>query len=306
MAEKRESLLYPEFKWGDWILKKYLGSKDGFESWQAMHISTGEIKDLDFDFTKVSPAFMEQAKSTPIEQLVIERTPKGQFEAQQSLDQWQLIKPLGNGVNAEVWLATDGKQDVALKIFIGKHPIKYEKFCNEITILNYLAGSHLGPSVIESNTTEDFNVDKTYWLAMKPVKLLIDELQQSNQLIRLVKSLIEYASITKELAEKKIFYTDLKLEHLAECDGHVMLIDYDGAKLNFAEDFVDGQLKPNQNHFIITQLLRRVEDFLHQQSYEYTNFLGWLDSAKKLYSLDDFISLLRCWQDQRQADPILP
>jgi len=161
-----------------------------------------------------------------------------------SIGRWKLIDRLGRGGNAEVWRATDGNAEVALKVLnqrkVNSEP--YRRFRQEIEALEQIGEDiHIVP-LLESNLPDVPSKNCPAWLAM-PIGCPLDRALAQTSLVGIVASVVEIASTLASLHESlQIHHRDIKPSNLYLLDGHPAISDFGLVDLPSAEPItLDGR-----------------------------------------------------------------
>ena len=151
----------------------------------------------------------------------------------ESIGNWELLDFLGKGGNAEVWCATDGESEVALKILnqLRTDSEPYQRFRQEIETLSQL-GDH--PSImplIDADLPETPSRVCPAWLAMPIAVPLAESLSQSG-LREVVASVAGIAITLADLHERHhIHHRDIKPSNLYLHEGRPTISDFGLADL---------------------------------------------------------------------------
>ena len=156
----------------------------------------------------------------------------------QSIGQWRLIDPLGQGGNAEVWRATDGHETVALKILNQRrgNSEPYRRFRQEIEALEQIGTQPGIMPLLCSNLPEQPSTDQPAWLAMPIGVPLADSLSLVG-LRDVVSAVAQISSTLAELHERNhIHHRDIKPSNLYMLDEQPVISDFGLVDLPEAAD----------------------------------------------------------------------
>ena len=159
---------------------------------------------------------------------------------------WELIELLGQGGNAEVWRATDGDSEVALKILnqsrVDSEP--YQRFRQEIQALQQI-GSH--PSILpllDAHLPEGRSRGSLAWLAM-PIAMPLREALKESTLREVVVAVTVIARTLAELGEQfDIHHRDIKPSNLYLLEDRPALSDFGVADIPEADDLTVASKPP--------------------------------------------------------------
>jgi serine/threonine protein kinase len=143
------------------------------------------------------------------------------------LGQWRIIKRLGSGGNADVYRATDGSQEVALKVLMNKKPESepYARFRNEISVVRRFAGDEGVLPIIDASLPERPNKNDPAWIAMPVAKRIRDELSEAD-LRKIVMSVAEISRTLARVAAEGIAHRDVKPDNLYHYEGRPVVSDF--------------------------------------------------------------------------------
>ena len=81
---------------------------------------------------------------------------------------WELVDQLGEGGNAEVWRASDGEADVALKILHQRRADSepYQRFRQEVQVLRQIGSHPCIVPLLDAELPEAPSKARPAWLAM--------------------------------------------------------------------------------------------------------------------------------------------
>ena len=151
---------------------------------------------------------------------------------------WELVDPLGEGGNAEVWRGSDGETDVALKI-LHRHKTNtepYQRFRQEIQALRQIGSHACIMPLLDADLPEIPSRAHPAWLAMPIAMPLVESLSQS-KLRDVVAAVAEIAKTLADLHERlQLHHRDIKPSNLYLLDGHPVISDFGLADLPEADD----------------------------------------------------------------------
>lgn len=153
----------------------------------------------------------------------------------QIVDGWHLIEPLGEGGNADVWLAEKpASPAVALKILRQTRPASepYRRFRSEMEVLRRL-GTHPGVlPLLEASLPERPTSTSPAWLAMPravPIRVALGADAPLHSVVEAIASIA--STLDKLAADHSLLHRDIKPENLYRlgiqwCIGDFGLVDY--------------------------------------------------------------------------------
>jgi serine/threonine protein kinase len=132
-----------------------------------------------------------------------------------NIGRWELFEHLGSGGNADVWLASDGTNEVALKVLKTKREIseQYARFRNEIEVLKRLSGDPGVLPILESSLPGNPTKANPAWLAM-PQATPFREALGGADLRGRVEAITSVAEVLVRAAAQGIAHRDVKPENL--------------------------------------------------------------------------------------------
>ena len=151
---------------------------------------------------------------------------------------WEIINLLGEGGNAEVWRASDGEAEVALKI-LHQHRMDsepYQRFRQEIQTLQEIGSHPCVVPLLDAELPETPSRARPAWLAMPIARPLAESLSQS-ALREVVASVAEIANTLADLHEHlQLHHRDIKPSNLYLLDGRPAISDFGLADLPSADE----------------------------------------------------------------------
>ena len=176
---------------------------------------------------------INQCTASAVEESPMLRHSKGEM-----VGKWVLVDSLGEGGNAEVWRASDGDADVALKI-LHTHKIDsepYQRFRQEIQALRQIGSHPCIMPLLDADLPEAPAKAHPAWLAMPIAMPLAESLSQS-ALPVLVAVVAEIADTLANLHEHlQLHHRDIKPSNLYLLDGSPVISDFGLADLPEADD----------------------------------------------------------------------
>lgn len=141
--------------------------------------------------------------------------------------QWSITKLLGRGGNAEVFVATDGEREVALKVLKTRRPEseQYARFRHEIELLQRHGGDEGVLPIIEAHLPEAPTKNDRAWIAMPVAQLMREALADAS--MDVTGSAIAAVSQTlARLAVHGVAHRDLKPDNLYQHEGKWVVGDF--------------------------------------------------------------------------------
>ena len=151
---------------------------------------------------------------------------------------WKLVETLGKGGNAEVWRATRGNEEVALKILNQRQTESepYQRFRQEIETLRQIGDHPNIMPLLDARLPEAPSKARPAWLAMPVAAPLSESVSQSG--LREVVTAV--AVITNALAHlhehHQVHHRDIKPLNLYLHDGRPTISDFGLADLPESDD----------------------------------------------------------------------
>ena len=144
-----------------------------------------------------------------------------------TIDRWTLLDQLGAGGNADVWRATDGDREVALKVLKTRRPDseQYARFRNEVGVLQALRDEQGILPILEASLPDQPSRDRLAWIAMPLARLIRPALEDAT-LSQVVSAIRDIADTLARVAERGIAHRDLKPENLYQYDGRWVVGDF--------------------------------------------------------------------------------
>ena len=158
--------------------------------------------------------------------------------------EWELIRLLGKGGNAEVWRATRGEEIVALKILnqtrADSEP--YQRFRQEIQALRRIGAHPCIMPILDVDLPNSPTKVHPAWLGM-PIATPLAPALSNSSLREVVAAVAEIANTLTYLHEQfHIHHRDIKPSNLYLLNGHPTISDFGLADIPDSEDFtVAGQ-----------------------------------------------------------------
>lgn len=181
----------------------------------------------------------------------------GRFRTGLQVGRWTLQEQLGEGGNAEVWLANDGRSEVALKVLKNRNTKSepYERFRREVLALRQI-GEH--PNVLpllEGYLPEHLTNTEHAWLAM-PVAEPLRAAMVGSALSQIVRSVSTIASTLADLqARFGIHHRDIKPSNLYVLNAEPAVGDFGLVDLPSPSDLTDDRRPVGPTHFIPYEML---------------------------------------------------
>lgn len=141
---------------------------------------------------------------------------------------WTLMHLLDRGGNSEVWRATRGAEQVALKIPFVKNPDAepYKRFQSEVQILLSIGNQKGILPLLESEVPSRPSRAQPAWLATPVATPIREALGEAPTIDEVVEALAEIADTLSVLAEKDIYHRDLKPGNLFHFEGDWVVGDF--------------------------------------------------------------------------------
>jgi serine/threonine-protein kinase len=141
-----------------------------------------------------------------------------------TLGKWTLVKRIGRGGNGQVWRAHDEKgSTVALKILIKTKSIAYQRFLDEIKVMQTCGVKNVVP-VLDSYLPDWPTGDRS-WYAMPEGVPLMDYVEEMN-IAEVVEQFVHIANALVELHDQKITHRDIKPANIIVIDRRACLGDF--------------------------------------------------------------------------------
>ena len=151
---------------------------------------------------------------------------------------WELVDQLGQGGNAEVWRASDGAVDVALKILHQRRADSepYQRFRQEIQALRQIDSHPCIVPLLDAELPEAPSRARPAWLAI-PIAIPLAESLSQSALLEVVASVAEIANTLADLHERlQLHHRDIKPSNLYLLDGRPAISDFGLADLPAADE----------------------------------------------------------------------
>ena len=160
------------------------------------------------------------------------------------IGRWKLVDLLGQGGNSEVWRATDGEKDVAMKVLNQRRTNSepYRRFRQEIEALKQIGEDiHIVP-LLESNLPDVPSKNDPAWLVM-PIGFPLGQVLEHAPLREVVTAAAEIANTLARLHERfQIHHRDIKPSNLYLLKGRPAISDFGLVDLPDAEELtIDGR-----------------------------------------------------------------
>ncbi|MCY4578845.1 MAG: serine/threonine-protein kinase [Chloroflexi bacterium] len=142
--------------------------------------------------------------------------PRRNHRQGENIGRWTLIDFLGSGGNAEVWRASDGSDEVALKILhrTQQNSEPYQRFRQEIMALEMIGDRPDVVPLIAKHLPDSPSDNGPAWLAM-PICVRLDEALEEATLREVVDAVSDIAESLADLHESyNIHHRDLKPANL--------------------------------------------------------------------------------------------
>lgn len=170
---------------------------------------------------------------------------------------WTLVNLLGSGGNAEVWRATDGGQEIALKILNQRNATSepYQRFRQEVEALQRIGPRLDVVPLVDFNLPEVLPRGDHAWLAM-PIADRLDLALSQADLREVVSSVAKIADTLADLRERHdIYHRDLKPSNLYLLDGHPALSDFGLVALPDANDLTVAGRSLGPRYFLADEMI---------------------------------------------------
>ena len=170
---------------------------------------------------------------------------------------WELVDPLGEGGNAEVWRSSDGEADVALKILHGSKTDSepYQRFRQEIQALRQIGSHPCIMPLLDTDLPEAPSRARPAWLAMPIAIPLTDSLSQS-ALSEIVTAVAGIANTLADLHERlHLHHRDIKPSNLYLLDGRPVISDFGLADLPEADDLTIAGRPLGPRYFLAYEMI---------------------------------------------------
>ena len=151
---------------------------------------------------------------------------------------WELLDLLGEGGNAEVWRASGGEVEVALKILYQHRTDSepYQRFRQEIQALQQIGSNPGIMPLLDAELPKAPSRTHPAWLAMPIATPLAESLSQS-ALPEVVTAVSEIANTLADLHERlHLHHRDIKPSNLYLLDGRPAISDFGLADLPEADE----------------------------------------------------------------------
>jgi hypothetical protein len=172
------------------------------------------------------------------------------------IDSWTCRFPLGEGGNADVWLAehADGREG-ALKVVRDQRPGRsaYERFVREIETLRRLTPREGVLGVLDAHLPEQPSKQDFAWLVMPRAQLLAEALSGA-EIADVVAAFAQLAETLAGLHAEGLAHRDIKPDNLYFHEGRAAVGDFGLVELPDVESLNDGRV-PGAFGFIADEVL---------------------------------------------------
>lgn len=172
------------------------------------------------------------------------------------IDDWTLVSQLGRGGNGEVWRAVHAEHgENALKILSRKSGDRWQRFCDEVTIMRRLAGR---PGILPFVAAElpAPQSRAVAWLATPIAERVVDALGPSPSLVAVVEVAHQFARTLSSLSAEGVFHRDIKPDNLFRYSGQWALGDFGLVAYPEKEAITVGNRRLGPLYFIAPEMLR--------------------------------------------------
>jgi len=146
------------------------------------------------------------------------------FKKQQEFDKWKLEKRINGGGNGEVWKVSKDNEIFAIKLLKKLTKTSYERFKDEIKIIEQLQGTNGILPIIDYNLP-DYHQKEQAWYVMPIAKDLRTEVKAYSAEVK-INVVISIAKVLKELHEKDITHRDIKPGNILIYNNEICLADF--------------------------------------------------------------------------------
>lgn len=135
--------------------------------------------------------------------------------APKKIARWEILEPLGEGGNADVWLTRDGTHEVALKVLRNKkvESERYARFRNEVAALRRLKDEKGVLPIIDACLPEAPTARAPAWIAMPRARPMREALE-GKPVREVVEAIAEVSATLERVAAEGLAHRDLKPENL--------------------------------------------------------------------------------------------
>ena len=195
---------------------------------------------------------VEECTASAVEESQMPSRSKGDV-----IGKWVLVEPLGEGGNAEVWRASDGDADVALKI-LHRHRTDsepYQRFRQEIQALRQIGSQPCIMPLLDADLPESPSRAHPAWLAMPIAKPLAESLSQS-ALPGIVAAVAEIANTLADLHERlQLHHRDIKPSNLYLLEGSPAISDFGLVDLPEADELTIAGRPLGPKYFLAYEMI---------------------------------------------------
>ena len=176
---------------------------------------------------------------------------------------WTLVRPLGAGGNATVWVATRGEAEpeLALKILntarADREP--YKRFVREISFLRGLPDATGILPLIDAGLPDEASGRDRPWLAM-PIATGIADALAGVALEGVVAAVLEMATTLARLAVRGVAHRDLKPANLYSHNGASLVGDFGLVRVPDLDELTRNQRPLGPAHFIPYEMILNPAD----------------------------------------------
>jgi hypothetical protein len=179
------------------------------------------------------------------------------LEAGDEIDGWSLLEPLGSGGNGEVWRAVhDVFGEAALKVLSRRKGDRWQRFCDEVQVMENLAGTPGLLPLVAAHLPESPSTGKA-WLATKVAKKAVIALGPAPTLLEVVAVGQAYAAtLARLVAQHRVVHRDLKPDNLFWRDGQWEVGDFGLVDFPGKTPVTAGNRRLGPLYFIAPEMLR--------------------------------------------------
>lgn len=178
------------------------------------------------------------------------------LKASDNVDGWTLIELLGRGGNGVVWRAErEDFGDAALKVLLRRDGDRWQRFCDEISILRQL-GDYPGVLPLIDANLPDPRAGVPAWLAAPIAQSVADALGDEPSLSKVVETIRAYALTLADLASREIGHRDLKPDNLFCYEGRWVVGDFGLVSYPGKTPITSGKRRLGPLYFMAPEMLR--------------------------------------------------